>query len=77
GVRALAVPAAELAKEGGSARAANTAMVGVLAALGGFDLPEPAYREAFASQFAGKESVVQTNLAVFELARQWAARLPA
>ena len=74
GVRALAVPAAELAKEGGSARAANTAMVGVLAALGGFDLPEPAYREAFASQFAGKESVVKTNLAVFELARQWAAR---
>ena len=74
GVRALAVPAAELAKEGGSVRAANTAMVGVMAALGGFGLPEQAYREAFVRQFAGKESVVKTNLAVFELARQWAAR---
>lgn len=75
GVRALAVPATRLAQEGGSARAANTAMVGVLAALGGFDLPERAYREAITCNFAGKESVVQANLAVFDHARAWARNL--
>ncbi len=74
GVRTLAVPALELAKEGGSPRASNTAMVGVLAALGGFGLPDEAYREAIAANFAGKEKVVQQNKAVFACAKQWATR---
>ncbi|NCA82120.1 MAG: ketoisovalerate oxidoreductase [Opitutae bacterium] len=74
GVRALAVPAQELATEGGSPRAANTAMIGVLAALGGLGLPDEAYRQAIATNFAGKEAVIQQNEAVFACARQWAAR---
>ncbi len=74
GVRVLAVPAQELAKQGGSPRASNTAMVGVLAALGGFGLPDAVYREAIATHFSGKESVVKQNEAVFELARQWGAK---
>ena len=74
GVRTLAVPALELAKEGGNAKASNTAMIGVVAALGGLGLAESLYREAIASNFAGKEKLVQQNQAVFDLARQWGAR---
>ena len=74
GVRTLAVPALALAKEGGNPRAANVAMVGVMAALGGFGLPDAAYREAIAANFPGKEKVVAQNEAVFALAKQWGAR---
>ena len=74
GVRMLAVPVLELATEGGSPRAANTAMVGVLAALGRFGLSDEAYHHAFATNFAGKESVIRQNEAVFALAKQWGAR---
>ena len=74
GVRALAVPALELAKEGGTPRASNVAMVGVLAALGGFGLPDAAYREAIAANFSGKEKAAAQNEAVFALARQWGER---
>ena len=68
---ALLEPALELAKEGGSPRAANVAMVGVMAALGGFGLPDAAYREAIAANFPGKEKVVAQNEAVFALAKRW------
>ena len=74
GVRALAVPALELAKEGGNAKASNTAMIGVVAALGGLGLAEHLFREAIASNFSGKEKLVQQNQAVFDLARQWGAK---
>jgi 2-oxoisovalerate ferredoxin oxidoreductase beta subunit len=74
GVRTLAVPALDLAKEGGNPRAANVAMVGVLAALGDFGLPEAAYRAALAANFAGQNKVVAQNEAVFALARQWGER---
>ena len=74
GVRALAVPALELAKEGGTPRASNVAMVGVLAALGGFGLPDAAYREAIEANFSGKEKAAAQNEAVFALARQWGER---
>lgn len=71
GVRALAVPALELAKEGGNDKASNTAMVGVLAALGGFGLSDHLYLEAIAANFAGKEKLIQQNRRVFELAKRW------
>lgn len=74
GVRALAVPAQELAQQGGSPKAANTAMLGVLAVLGNLGLPDEMYRQAIARNFAGRDSVIQTNLAVYDLARDWAAR---
>jgi 2-oxoisovalerate ferredoxin oxidoreductase beta subunit len=74
GVRVLAVPAQELANEGGSPRASNTVMVGVLAALGGLGLSDTSYRHAIATNFAGKESVVRQNQAVFALAKQWGER---
>ena len=72
GVRALAVPVQELATDGGSPRASNTAMIGVLAALGGLGLSDAEFGQAIASNFAGKEKVVQQNEAVFHFAKQWA-----
>ncbi|MDR0993372.1 MAG: 2-oxoacid:acceptor oxidoreductase family protein [Verrucomicrobiota bacterium] len=72
GVRALAVPALELAKEGGSARATNTAMVGVIAALGGLGLPDSAYASAIEMNFAGKGNVIDANKTVFAYAKSWA-----
>lgn len=74
GVRVLAVPTLELATKGGSPRAENMVMVGVMAALAGFTLPESAYHEAIAANFAGKEATVKANKAVFELAREWATQ---
>ena len=76
GVRVLAVPTLELATQGGSPRSENMVMVGVMAALAGFALPENAYHEAIAGNFAGKDRVVKVNAAVFELARQWALQQP-
>ncbi|MBR4252383.1 MAG: 2-oxoacid:acceptor oxidoreductase family protein [Kiritimatiellae bacterium] len=74
GVRLLAVPAQRLAVEGGSARATNTAMVGVLAALApNLDLPDAAYEAAIAMNFAGKDKVIDLNRQVFHHARAWAA----
>ncbi len=72
GVRALAVPVQELATEGGSPRASNTAMIGVLAALGGLGLSDAEFCQAIASNFAGKEKVVQQNEAVFAFSKRWA-----
>ena len=72
GVRALAVPALKLATEGGAARATNTAMVGVMAALGGIPVPDAAYEEAIRNNFIGKEKVIPANIAVFHHAKEWA-----
>lgn len=72
GVRVLAVPALELATKGGSPRAENTVMVGVMSVLGGFELIESAYHEAIAANFAGKDAAIKANSAVFDMARQWA-----
>ena len=74
GVRVLAVPAQELATAGGSPRAANTAMIGVLAALGGLGLSDEDYRGAIATNFAGKENVIRQNEAVFACAKEWGVR---
>jgi 2-oxoisovalerate ferredoxin oxidoreductase beta subunit len=71
GIRMLAVPALELATEGGSPRAANIAMIGVLAAQCGFALPDEVYLRAIAANFPGKDSLNQT---VFALAKQWGER---
>ena len=54
-----------------------TLMFGVLAVLGGLDLPDETFRQAITANFAGRKAVVQKNLAVYDLARQWAANAPA
>ena len=64
----------DLAREGGSSKALNTAMIGVLAELGRLGLPDAAFRLAIASQFAGKDRVGEANLQVYARARAWAAQ---
>jgi 2-oxoisovalerate ferredoxin oxidoreductase beta subunit len=71
GVRAWAVPALELATAGGSPRALNTAMIGVLAALGGLGLSDEVFLQAIAANFTGQDAVVRQNQAVFRVAKQW------
>lgn len=73
GVRVLAVPAPDLAQQGGNSKASNAAMLGVLAARGGLNLPAAAYRDALAKQFAGKAQLIAQNQAVFDLAASWSA----
>lgn len=74
GVRALAVPAMDLAREGGAPKALNTAMLGVLAERGGLGLSDEVFGQALDGQFAGKEKVAEANRKVFEIARGWARR---
>jgi 2-oxoisovalerate ferredoxin oxidoreductase beta subunit len=77
GVRALAVPAQDLAAEGGNPGAANLAMLGVLSVLGGLNLDDAVYARAIAANFAGKPQVIAQNQAVFQIAQKWgAARAP-
>jgi 2-oxoisovalerate ferredoxin oxidoreductase beta subunit len=77
GVRAIAVPVVDLAREGGNSVALNTAMVGVVAGLGGLGLPDELYLQAISVHFEGREKVVRQNQEIFRLARQWAANLRA
>lgn len=71
GVRALPVPVVEIAKEGGSGRALNIAMLGVAASRGQLNLADELYHQAIADNFAGKENAIRQNQAVFTFARQW------
>lgn len=72
GVKAFAVPAVKLAGEAGNAKAANTVMLGVLAALGVTGLDRKFFLAALDDNFAGKEKVIALNRKAFELAEKWA-----
>lgn len=74
GVRALAVPAQDLAKAGGNPKASNAAMIGVLAALGRLELSDESYLRAIEANFAGQDKQVRQNQEVFRLAREWGGR---
>jgi 2-oxoisovalerate ferredoxin oxidoreductase beta subunit len=65
GVRAIAVPVVDLAREGGNSVALNTAMVGVVAGLGGLGLPDELYLQAISVHFEGREKVVRQNQEIF------------
>ncbi|MDM7917895.1 MAG: 2-oxoacid:acceptor oxidoreductase family protein [Methanosarcina sp.] len=72
GVKAIAVPATEKAKEAGDERAANSFMLGVLLGLNATGLEEEAFKEALAENFAGKPKVIAFNQQVLEAGAQWA-----
>ncbi|MDR3077785.1 MAG: 2-oxoacid:acceptor oxidoreductase family protein, partial [Planctomycetota bacterium] len=72
GVRSLAVPAVALAKEAGSVKAANTAMLGVLSACGAAGLDRECFLSALDENFSGRASLVELNRKAFELAEKWA-----
>ena len=74
GVRAISVPATEIATKLGAAQAANTAMFGALMQAGNLGLPREAYGNAFRVTFAKKPRLIAKNLEILEAGAQ-AARV--
>jgi 2-oxoisovalerate ferredoxin oxidoreductase beta subunit len=66
------VPAYDLGVKGGSERAANVAMLGVLMESGVTGLPAEAFTLALEESFEAKPKLIPLNRAVFELGREWA-----
>lgn len=73
GVKAVAVPATEKAKEAGDERAANSFMLGVLLGLNATGLEEEVFKEALAENFTGKPKVIAFNQQVLEAGAAWAS----
>ncbi len=67
-------PAVRLAQEAGSEKAANTVMLGVLAALGLSGVAVEHYRAAVADNFAGRQKLVDMNNTAIALAEEWTAK---
>jgi len=74
GVKTIPVPAKEIAKNNGVVRAANTAMLGVIMALGITDLPYKVFREALEHTFHHKPKLISANLLILEAAADWARK---
>ena len=75
GVKTIPVPATQLALEGGSKKASNTAMLGAVLALAGLGLPEAALLKAMDDNFAGKGALIEQNHKVMAAAVAWAEKL--
>ena len=73
GVRAIKVPATQIAKEGGSERAANTAIIGVLMQLGVTGLDVEDYMEAIEETFAAKQKLIPLNQQILKEGAKWAS----
>jgi 2-oxoisovalerate ferredoxin oxidoreductase beta subunit len=71
--KAIAVPAFRIAAEKGVAKAANTAMLGAIAASGVSRLPMETFDAVLTEVFGQKAKLLKVNRAVFEAAAQWAA----
>jgi len=72
GVRTIAFPASRIAAESGTPKAANTALLGALTALGLHGVPEDKVLEALDASFSAKPALVQRNRKVYEAAHGWA-----
>jgi len=66
GVRAISIPATQIAAEMGAHQAANTAMFGALREAGSLGLPEEAYANAFRISFAKKPKLIPLNLKILD-----------
>jgi 2-oxoisovalerate ferredoxin oxidoreductase beta subunit len=71
GIRALAAPAFDLAAGKGVARAANTAMLGVVAASGVCALPQAAFDGVVMEVFGSKPDLLAKNREVFAAGSAW------
>jgi Pyruvate/2-oxoacid:ferredoxin oxidoreductase gamma subunit len=71
GVRLVVVPSIQIATDQGVPKAANTVMLGALAALGATGLPRETLLKALADSFAKKPSLVAKNEAIFNAAEKW------
>ncbi len=74
GIRAVKVPAFQIAKDAGSVKAANTVMLGVMMALGDTGLPERVFRQAIEETFSSKPKLIPMNLDILEAGASWARR---
>lgn len=74
GVRGIAVPAQQLADEGGNPKGANTVMFGLIAALGITRLPKDAFLHALANSFAKRPKLIPLNEQLLEYVHQWAEK---
>jgi 2-oxoisovalerate ferredoxin oxidoreductase beta subunit len=74
GVKSIAVPAVQIATDAGSAKAANTVMIGVMMALGVTGLSEDDFKAAIAQTFSKKPKLIPLNYAVLEAAAKWAKK---
>jgi len=72
GVKAIAVPAVEIAKKAGSEKAANTVMLGVMMGLGKTKLTEEMFVEAIKDAFAEKPKLIDLNTKILQTAAKWA-----
>ncbi|MDK2892260.1 2-oxoacid:acceptor oxidoreductase family protein [Methanohalophilus sp.] len=71
-VRAINVPATQIAKEGGSEKAANTVMLGVLMHLGVTRLSMENYVAAIEETFKEKEKLISFNQNMLKAGAKWA-----
>lgn len=70
GVKAISVPATQIASEKDAAQAANAAMFGALIQAGNLGLPKEAYGNAFQVTFAKKPKLIPLNLEILEAGAQ-------
>ena len=73
-IKTIPVPAKEIARDNGVVRAANTAMLGVIMALGVTDLPNKVFREALEHTFHHKPELISANLVILDAAADWARK---
>ena len=71
GVRVVVVPSIQIATDQGVPKAANTVMLGALAALGVTGLPRDTLLKALCDSFAKRPSLVPKNEAIFIAAEKW------
>ncbi|MGI6497066.1 MAG: 2-oxoacid:acceptor oxidoreductase family protein [Kiritimatiellia bacterium] len=71
GVRLIAFPAARFAGEMGAPKAANTAMLAILAATGASGVPEDAIQKAIESALRKKPKLIDINRKIYAAARAW------
>jgi len=71
-VRVLGFPANRIAAESGTPKAANTALLGALTALGLHKLPEEQVLAALDDSFSAKPALVERNRKVYRAAYDWA-----
>lgn len=74
GVRAIDVPATQIAKEGGSEKAANTVMLGVLMHLGVTGLNLEDYMAAIEETFKAKQKLINFNQEILKAGAEWARK---
>lgn len=67
----IAVPAFRIASDIGMPRAANTAMIGALAASGFLEIPKEVFLNILDTLFAGKSDILQKNRLIFDTAYDW------